>query len=201
MPRVVVALTALGMLASCTWTDGVLPDTQGPPPPPAAVLGPPRMRASPIDPRFSDALTRYATALRVLPGYEGAEFDAHLHATLRLLANSVALVPSSPAWRQPAFDTANVIRSEVAAMEITFAEDPRAQVTSAGRALVSTANFLGLLAAREYPGATDVAEVARRFAGDARAVGPDRPRAALVSALHAAQDVLTAMLRAAIAES
>jgi hypothetical protein len=159
------------------------------------------MAAPPVDPRFADVLTRYATALRALPRYEGTEFDAHLHETLRLLADSLALVPSSPAWRQPAYDTANVIRSEVAAMEITFAEDPRAQLASAGRALVSTADLLGSLAAREYANAADVTEAARRFAGDARAVGPDRPRAALVSALHAAQDVLDEMLRVAIAES
>jgi hypothetical protein len=86
-------------------------------------------------------------------------------------------------------------------MEISFAEDPRAQLASAGRALVSTADLLSSLAAHEYRDAAGVAEAARRFAGDARAVGPERPRAALVSALHAAEDVLDAMLRVAIAES
>ncbi len=190
-----LSLVALGLLAGCG--DGILPASQAPYAP-AAQLEPPWMAEPPLDPRFGRALTAYASALRELPRYEGAAFSTHLHATLRLLATAVALVPSSPAWREPAFRVANAIRSEVAQMETLHAEDPRAQLGDAGRALVQTADVLRALAERDYASSPDVVDDARRFVVAARAIGPDRPRAELIAALHAVEDVLQGMLRVAI---
>jgi hypothetical protein len=196
--RVVVALVSLVSVAGCTTVDGVLPAVHGPSPPPAALLEGSWMSEPPVDPRFADALIHYASALEDLPGHRGADFQPHLHTTLRLLADAVALVPSSASWRLPAYRTANAMRSEVAQMEITSAGDARVELASAGRALVAAAELLRAVAAREYGGSPDVLEAARRFAGDSRAVGPDHPRATLLSALHAAEDVLQAMLRVAV---
>jgi hypothetical protein len=198
---VVLAASWMGALACCTTTDGILPAASGPPPPPAALLEPPSMGAGPVDPRFAHALTVYAAALSDLGGYDGSAFFAHLHATLRLLADAVALVPASPALRQPAYRAANEVRSDVAEMEILLIEDPRGQVETARRALVAAAELLRGVAEREYGSSAVVLAAAGRFVASARAIAPDRPRAELVGALRAAEAVLEAMLRAAIAEA
>jgi hypothetical protein len=199
-PCAIIAAT-LGALAACTRVDDAVAPPYRISIPREALLGSPSLATPPVDPRFADALTRYAAALRDLPSHREPDADEHVRQALLLLATAVALVPARPELRQPAFAAANVLRALVARMAGDHPTDPRAHTELARQGLVAVADLLLRVAAADYAGAPDVVARARGFDAAARAIDPARvepERRQVVAALEGAEELLESMLRSVV---